>query len=125
MATVSDKSLDQLVTDDDVQKLADLIVSWEGLRAPFGLTRAQQREIESVGRYGKQKVEFVEEWREKAGNTATYGTFIKVAREQKQNKLADSVVTILRDREVEGGFHVLVLPWGYKRTAFAYAGGRI
>ena len=98
MATVSDKSLDQLVTDEDVKKLADLIATWEDLRVPLGLSRAQQREIESVGRYGKQKVEFVEEWREKAGKEATYRTFIKAARETSLNKLGDSVETILLER---------------------------
>ena len=99
MTAVSDENLDKKVTDRDVDKLATFIVKWEKLRGYLGLDYAKQKEIENAGDYGKQKMECVEEWRQKAGEKATYREFIKEAREAQLNDLADKVKTMLWERE--------------------------
>ena len=99
MATGSDKNLDKKVTNHDVDKLATFIVKWEKLRGYLGLDYAKQKEIENAGDYGKQKMECVEEWRQKAGEKATYREFIKAAREAGLNDLADKVEAMLREPE--------------------------
>ena len=99
MAIVSEESLDKTVTDEDVHNLASLMVNWEVLRIPLGLNRAKQKEIEDVRGYDKQKRECLEEWREKAGEKATYRVFIGAARSVQHNALADKVLAMLHERE--------------------------
>ena len=94
-------SLDAEVTEADVPKLANFMTQWEVMRTPLGLSRAKQREIEAIRGYGKQKVELVEEWREAAGKDATYGTFIKAAREAELEPLANKVEDMLQERQVK------------------------
>ena len=108
MAVVSDKSSDEKVTDDDVDKLAGFMTTWEKMLGPLGLDRAKEKEIEAVKGYAKQKKECVEEWREKAGDKATYRAFITAARKVELNRLADSVMSMLRERETSavGKFNV-------------------
>ena len=99
MATVLDKNLDNKVTDRDVDKLAGFMVSWEDMAGPLGLDRPTKKEIEHVKGYKVQKKECVEEWRQKAGDTATYREFIEAARDAELNDLADKVEAMLRERE--------------------------
>ena len=98
------ESFDKKVTDRDVNKLAEFMPEWEGMRVPLGLSRAKQREIREVKGYGEQKRECIEEWRELLGDKATYHAFIKAAREAGMNGLADKVVAMLQEHEtpVEG-----------------------
>ena len=111
MAAVEIESLDKKVTDRDVDKLADFMTEWERMRGPLGLNHAIQREIENIHGYGNQKRECIEEWREKAGEKASYRAFVEAAREVGMNGLADKVVDMLRDREApaEGGLRARLI----------------
>ena len=99
MATVSEEYLDEKVADRDVDKLARFMVKWEKMRVYLGLDYPKQKEIEMAGDYAKQKLECVEEWRQKAGDKSTYRAFIEAAREAEINDLADRVEAMLLERE--------------------------
>ena len=101
MAEVSDRLLDQKVTDEDVDKLASIMIQWESMRVGLGLSYAEQKEIEEIRRYGNQKREFLEVWRQKKSLGATYRVFIAAARGARMNALADKVTNMLALRERE------------------------
>ena len=93
----------EVVSDEDVATIArDLLIDWEALRPYLGLNRQQEVEIRQsyTGKYGKQKQECLEQWKELKGKKATYGELIKAAEKAKDQQLADRVGDMLL-RELE------------------------
>ena len=90
--------LEKVVSNEDVATIArDHLTDWESLRPYLGLTRQQEEEIRRSfpNKYGKQKQECLERWKELKGDRATYGALIKAAETAKNQQLADRVKDML------------------------------
>ena len=87
----------ETIGDKDLAKIArDYVTDWEPLAPFLGLSCPQREEIRRSNptKYGMQKQECLEVWREMKGNEATYLALIKASEEAKAQKMADSVKTL-------------------------------
>ena len=90
------------ISERDLAVIArDHLDNWESLRPFLGLSHAKEREIckSFQGDYAKQKHECLEAWKELNGRKATYSALIQAAEEGKAQNVADSVRSLLMNRQ--------------------------
>ena len=87
--------LNNTINDTTIVRIARVIVNWEGLGVPLGLTRI---EIENIkcdyrGDYNQQKIQVLYKWKEKNGLEATYLNLIEPVK-QDNRELAEEIMRI-------------------------------
>ena len=107
-----------MISDRHLAVIArDHLTDWERLGLLLGLTRVQEEQIAMSypGDYSMQGCECLQVWKKMKGAEATYQALISVAKEAKNQQLADAVrdlcLSASHDRRTEdGGEKHLIFP---------------
>ena len=99
MAFMDSSVLDKCCSSGHIAKISEHIENWEELAPYFGLTEAEEQEIQAnnIHQYKVQRRKMVWKWVRKQGSKATYGKLKKVFEEVDESSLVSRVDELLQD----------------------------
>ena len=99
MAFMVSSVLDKRCSSGHIAKISEHLENWEELAPYFGLTGAEEQEIQAnnIHQYEVQKRKMVWKWVRKQGSKATYGKLKKVFEEAGESLLVSKLDELLHD----------------------------
>lgn len=90
---------DECISDEMIWNIAHVMILWEELSIPLGLSKSEQVIIakDYKGDYNAQKRQILFKWREKQGQSAaTYRALVKILTEIEDNDLAEHITKMIK-----------------------------